>query len=94
MFYDGVMIGLVADNLLYSKADAKSAGESKILELAPFKYPKRDKLVGISYFQASEGVLESLAKRRGSPELGYFAALGCKKTLISPGYDNSCLERY
>ena len=44
------MIGLVADNVPYPKADAKSAGESKALELAPFKYPKRDKLVGISYY--------------------------------------------
>jgi DNA transformation protein len=79
VFYDGVMIGLVADDMLYLKADATSVAEFKALDLAQFQYPKGDKLVGMSYYQAPEGAMEDPSEMRTWAELAYSAALRSKK---------------
>ncbi len=79
VFYDGVMIGLVADDMLYLKADATSVAEFKALDLAQFQYPKGDKLVGMSYDQAPEGAMEDPSEMCRWAELAYSAALRSKK---------------
>ncbi len=79
IYYDGVMIGLVADDVLYLKVDAASA--PKFLEhgLSQFKYPKGDKLVGMSYYQAPAEALEDPTEMREWAQLAYEAALRAAK---------------
>ena len=75
IYYDGVMIGLVADDILYLKADTASAPRFLEAGLAQFKYQKRDKLVGMSYYQAPEEALEDPTEMREWAQLAYRAAL-------------------
>ena len=50
IFFDGLMIGLVADDRLYLKVDAQSVTKFTERSLPQFQYPKGDKVVGMSYY--------------------------------------------
>lgn len=54
MYYQQLMIGLVADDVLYLKADEKSRAYFEALNLEQFEYLKKDKIVKMSYYQAPE----------------------------------------
>jgi len=58
IFLDGVMFGLIADNVLFFKVDQESEDELKALELEPFTYNKKGKEFKMSYYQAPAEVLE------------------------------------
>lgn len=58
IFHDGLMIGLIADDELYLKADAKAAEKFESLGLPPFEYNKNGKIMKMSYYRAPEEVLE------------------------------------
>jgi DNA transformation protein len=75
IYYDGVMIGLVADDCLYLKTDEKTAPRFKELELAQFMYPKAGKMIGMSYYLAPEEALEDPMEMKQWAELAYQAAL-------------------
>lgn len=79
IYYDGVMIGLVADDTLYLKVDAES--EQKFIEqgLSQFEYPKGDKMVGMSYYLAPEEALEEPSEMRAWAQMAYDAALRSRK---------------
>ena len=79
IFHAGLMIGLVADDTLYLKADADSAAEFTDRGLAQFMYPKGGKMVGMSYFLAPEEVLDDPAEMRVWAQFAYEAALRAKK---------------
>lgn len=58
IFLNGIMFGLIADNVLYLKVDNESENEFKDLGLEPFMYNKKGKEIKMSYFQAPEGAIE------------------------------------
>tara|TARA_R110001583_G_scaffold131562_1_gene283329 strand:+ start:188 stop:544 length:357 start_codon:yes stop_codon:yes gene_type:complete len=57
-FLEGLMFGLVFDNTLYLKADAQNRSDFEALGLQPFTYPRGDREVALSYFQAPEEALD------------------------------------
>jgi DNA transformation protein len=79
VFYDGVMIGLIASEQLYLKTDAETVGRFEELGLPQFGYPKGDKRVGMSYYLAPEDALDDPTEMREWAELAYQAALRSKK---------------
>ena len=58
IFLDGLMFGLIADNVLYLKVDQETENEFKAMSLVPFTYNKKGKTFKMSYYQAPEEVLE------------------------------------
>jgi DNA transformation protein len=58
IFLDGLMFGIVADSILYLKADKKTENEFKAKGLKAFTYNKKGKEFKMSYYQAPEEALE------------------------------------
>lgn len=59
VFLDGLMFGLVADDILYFKADAETAPDYEAEGLEPFRYARSDGRVTVmSYWQAPERLLD------------------------------------
>jgi len=58
IYLDGLMFGLVADSVLYLKADKESKSEFKDRGLEAFTYSKKGKEYSMSYYQAPEEALE------------------------------------
>ena len=79
VYFDGVMIGLVADDMLYLKTDEASAARFIEQGLPQFEYPKGDRLVGMSYYLAPEETLEDPSEMRRWASLAYEAALRARR---------------
>jgi DNA transformation protein len=79
VFFDRVMIGLVADDMLYLKADPRTVQRFEARGLTQFKYAKGDKVVGLSYYLAPEEALEDPSEMREWARLAYEAALRSRK---------------
>lgn len=79
IFYDGLMIGLVADDTLYLKVDSETEPEFTNNGLAQFMYPRGDKHIGMSYYQAPESALDDPSEMNKWAQLAYAAALRSKK---------------
>jgi DNA transformation protein len=64
VYHDGFMFGLVADGVLYLKADAEIADKFSRLGLEQFEYVKKGKPMKMSYFMAPDDIYDdpSLAK--------------------------------
>ena len=58
IFLEGLMFGLVADSVLYLKADKETESEFKSKGLEKFTYNKKGKEFKMSYYQAPEAALE------------------------------------
>ena len=67
IFLKGLMFGLVADSVLYLKADKETENEFSARELAAFTYHKKGKEFRMSYYQAPEEALED------GEEMNYWA---------------------
>lgn len=59
IFLDGVMFALIADSVLYLKADKDLETDFTEKGLEQFTYSKKGKLFQMSYFQAPEETLEN-----------------------------------
>ena len=59
IFLEGLMFGLVADSVLYLKADEETGNQFKAKGLEAFTYNKKGKAIKMSYYQAPEEALES-----------------------------------
>lgn len=79
VFYNGVMIGLIADDTLYLKADEQTQDEFLKRGLTQFQYQKGNKLVGMSYYLAPEDALDDPTEMKPWAELAYAAAKRSKK---------------
>ena len=75
IYRDGLMFGLVSDEVLYLKADANTENEFHSRGLLPFEYTKGGKTTKMSYYQAPEEIFEDrdIAKEWG--DLAFDAAL-------------------
>ena len=58
IFRDGLMFGLVADNMLYFKVDDQNRKDYEDQGLEPFSYDRKGKQMTMSYYRAPEEALE------------------------------------
>ena len=58
IFLDGLMFALVADSVLYLKADTETVNEFIDRDLEAFTYNKKGKQFKMRYYQAPDEVLE------------------------------------
>jgi DNA transformation protein len=79
IYHDGLMFGLVADDLLYLKADERSIDEFTERGLLPFEYDKKGKMVKMSYYAAPEEIFDDPEEAKEWAERAYDAALRGRK---------------
>jgi DNA transformation protein and related proteins len=58
VYRNGIMFGLVADDMLYLKADSGNAGFFEKEGLGQFEYGKDGRTIRMSYYQAPDGILD------------------------------------
>ena len=75
IFLDGLMFALIADNVLFLKADEESENEFKTKGLEAFTYSKKGKEFKMSYYQAPEESLEDAEEMSVWANRAYGAAL-------------------
>ncbi|WP_288353009.1 TfoX/Sxy family protein [uncultured Marinobacter sp.] len=79
VYHDGVMFGLVADDVLYLKVDGESMGRFTELDLEPFEYEKNGAKIKMSYYMAPESIFEDSEEAKEWAELAFHAALRARK---------------
>ncbi len=79
VYHDGIMFGLIADDILYLKADENSVDYFEQLDLPQFEYPKGDKLVKMSYYQAPEEIFDDQQEAKIWADRSFACALRAKK---------------
>ena len=75
IFLDKLMFALIADDVLYLKADKETENEFRKKGLDAFTYDKKDKTLSLSYYQAPEETLEDNDEMRLWANKAYGAAL-------------------
>jgi len=58
IYHEGVMFGLVADDILYLKADAENVAHFEAAGLPAFEYGKGGKSIRMSYFLAPPEMMD------------------------------------
>ncbi|AKH70125.1 regulator of competence-specific genes [Spongiibacter sp. IMCC21906] len=61
-FLDGLMFAITFDDCLYLKVDEVSKADFEAQGLAPFSYPRGDKMINLSYYQAPETIIDEPAE--------------------------------
>ena len=79
VYHEGLMFGLVADDVLYLKADAELAEQFEAKGLERFEYIKQGKPMSMSYYQAPEEIFDDPAEAKIWADWAYAAALRAKK---------------
>lgn len=79
VYHAGFMFALVADDVLYLKADKVSAGSFVELGLQPFEYVKSGKKMQMSYYSAPEEIFDNPAEAKEWADCAYAAALRARK---------------
>jgi DNA transformation protein len=75
IYHDGVMIGLISDEVLYLKVDDQSRERFRAADSGPFLYTRRGETVPTSYWSVPEAAMESPQDMRPWLVLAYEAAL-------------------
>lgn len=75
IYLDGLMFGLVADSVLYLKADKQIENEFRDRGLEAFTYSKKGKEFRMSYYQAPEEALEDGEEMNAWANKAYGVAL-------------------
>ena len=75
IFLNGLMFGLIADSVLYLKADKETEIGFKARGLEAFTYNKKGKEYKMSYYQAPEEALEDGEEMNSWATRAYGAAL-------------------
>lgn len=75
IYHDGLMFGLVVDDVLYLKADDASVDTFTRLGLAPFSYEKAGKTIRIAYYMAPEEIFDDPELAREWATRAFDAAL-------------------
>ena len=78
IFHEGRMFGLVADDVLYLKADEQNRGEFEAQGLSPFEYDKAGKIMQMSYFQAPDSIYDDPDEATAWARSAFAAALRSK----------------
>lgn len=75
IYLDGIMFALVADDMLYFKADDASRAEFQQAGLEPFRYVQRGKQITFDYFRAPDEAFDAPHLMLPWARLGLAAAL-------------------
>lgn len=79
LFHNNLMFGLVADDVLYLKADSQSAHRFTDRDLRAFEYDKKGKPVKMSYYLAPEEIFDDADEATAWATLAYAAAARAKR---------------
>ena len=79
LFHKGLMFGLVADDVLYLKADETNSPHFLERELEPFRYEKQGKMFKLSYYMAPEDIFDDPEEAKVWAARSYAAALRAHK---------------
>jgi len=79
IYHDDLMFGLVADDVLYLKADAASAENFIARGLTQFEYMKQGKPMRLSYYTAPEEIFDNPDAAKAWASLAFEAALRSRK---------------
>ncbi|MGB5199329.1 MAG: TfoX/Sxy family protein [Sedimenticolaceae bacterium] len=79
IYRDGLMFALVADDVLYLKADEKSASSFIERGLHQFEYEKSGKRMRMSYYAAPEAIFDDPEQGKEWADRAYGAALRARK---------------
>lgn len=79
LFYGGLMIGLVARDVLYLKADDQTQEQFAATGARPFTYNKAGKLVTTSYYEAPPETLDDPGEMKLWAQRAYDAACRSRK---------------
>ncbi len=79
IYHSSLMFGLVADDVLYLKADKQSEHRFEERGLSPFLYEKSGKQVRMSYFMAPDEIFDDPELAREWAVLAFEAALRADK---------------
>ena len=79
IFYKGLMLGLVADDVLYLKADETISRYFTDRELEQFSYEKNGKAFKMSYYMAPEDIFDDPEEAKVWAERSYAAAVRSSK---------------
>ena len=75
IFFEGLMFALIADSVLYLKADEETANAFKTRGLEQFTYNKKGKEFKMSYYQAPDEALEDSGEMKFWAVKAYGTAL-------------------
>ncbi len=78
IYHDNLMFGLVADDVLYLKADEESLAAFAKQALKPFEYEKNGKKMKMSYYMAPEVIFDDPEEAREWAVRAFEAALRAK----------------
>ena len=84
VFHEGLMFGLVADDVLYLKVDDTSVGAFQRLGLTPFVYEQAGKRSAMSYYLAPEAVFDDPQEARRWAVVAFEAAQRSKRPKKKP----------
>lgn len=79
LFHQDLMIGLVANDVLYLKADSESAAYFTEKGLTAFEYVKNGRSMKMSYFLAPEEIFDDPDEAKRWAALAFDAACRAKK---------------
>ena len=79
IFHKGLMFALVADDVLYLKADETMASDFEERELEQFSYEKNGKAFKMSYYMAPDEIFDDPDEAKIWAARSYTAALRSKK---------------
>jgi len=79
IFRKGLMFGLVADDVLYLKADEAIARHFTERELEQFSYEKQGKAFKMSYYMAPEDIFDDPEEAKVWADRSYAAAVRSSK---------------
>lgn len=79
VFHQGVMIGLIAEDVLYLKVDGRNRPDFEAAGMGPFTYDGKGKPMQMSYFEAPADVLEDPDDLAAWATKAYEAALAGQK---------------
>jgi DNA transformation protein len=82
IYHDSVMFGLVADDVLYLKADETSSASFMQRGLSAFEYEKAGKSIRMSYYGAPEETFDAPERATQWATLAFDAALRAKKSKV------------
>jgi len=82
LYHDGLMFGLIVDDVLYLKTDALSVAAFIERGLGPFTYERRGRPVSLAYHQAPEELYEDVELARAWAARAFDAALRARKRSI------------
>jgi|GEM_PF-177665 len=83
IYHDGVMIGLISDEVLYLKVDDQTRERFRAADSGPFMYTRRGETVPTSYWSVPEAAMDSPQDMKPWLVLAYEAALRKANTAAS-----------